>query len=307
MPRSGRLAHPALLYADAGEFVEGMVPFLRAGIENDETVFVAARADYLDAVRDELGADAVAARWADTRIWHPHHASRLRAFYELISGSPEGTRFRLVGEPIWPEHPEHVREWQRYESALNAILAPFAVSLLCLYDASALEPSVLETARRTHPWVEIGRIGSASDTFEEPGAFLRRWSAEPTAPPVPAEVVDRNDDLARARGHILDRAIAAGVDPGTAVALSIAANEVLTNALVHGGGEARLSIWAEDGRFICQVEDAGVGIEDPIAGYRPPGGGIGGRGLWLARQLVDLMEILPSERGATIRLHAPVA
>lgn len=75
---------------------------------------------------------------------------------------------------------------------------------------------------------------------------------------------------------------------------------------MHGGGEARLSTWTEGDRFICHVEDAGVGIADPLAGYRPPGARVSGRGLWLARQLVDLMEILPRERGAAIRLHAPV-
>lgn len=89
--------------------------------------------------------------------------------------------------------------------------------------------------------------------------------------------------------------------------LSVAAAEVLTNAILYGGGEARLSIWAEGGRIICQVEDAGRGIEDPLVGYRPPGGRTGGRGLWLARQMVDLLEILPSARGATVRLHALIA
>jgi hypothetical protein len=33
---------------------------------------------------------------------------------------------RLAGEPVWPTGPpELIREWQRYESALNAVLAPF--------------------------------------------------------------------------------------------------------------------------------------------------------------------------------------
>lgn len=199
-------------------------------------------------------------------------------------GAPHGTAFRLVGEPVWPSGPpEQVREWQRYESALNAILAPFPVSLLCLYDAGALDPAILVTARRTHPWIESDRRATASEDFEAPEAFLRRWRGEGSPPPASADVVAQVSDLGAARGLVLARAMAAGVDPEVSVALSIAANEVLTNALVHGGGDARLSIWAEGDRFLCQVEDEGEGIEDPLAGYRPPGDGSGRRGLWLAR------------------------
>lgn len=67
MRASTRLSHPALLYTNAEEFVRGMVPFLREGIEREEMVFVAARADYLEAVRSELGPHARGVRWEDTR------------------------------------------------------------------------------------------------------------------------------------------------------------------------------------------------------------------------------------------------
>jgi hypothetical protein len=46
-------------------------------------------------------------------------------------------RLRLVGEPVWPNGPpEHVLEWERYESVLNEVLAPFPVTLVCTYDTS---------------------------------------------------------------------------------------------------------------------------------------------------------------------------
>lgn len=304
MRPSAGLDHPALLYTDERDFVEGLVPFLREGIENDEVLFVAARPDFMAAVRAELGAEA-SGRWEDTHRWHPHHASRLRAFYELISRAPEGTRFRLVGEPVWPERPEHVREWQRYESVLNAVLAPYPVSLLCLYDAGALDPEIVVGARRTHPSATPDSEGE--ERYQEPEEFLLRHPPRSPPPPPSAEVVEGVEDLAAARGFVLDRAVRSGVDPEGAVALGIATNEVVTNAIVHGGGAVRLSVWSADGGFTCQVEDEGRGIADPFAGYRTPRERIGGRGLWIARQLVDLMEILPTERGTTVRLHARAA
>jgi len=50
----------------------------------------------------------------------------------------------------------------------------------------------------------------------------------------------------------------------------MAANEVLTNALRYGRGAVALWGWPDDGRFLCQIQDDGRGIADPLAGYVPP-------------------------------------
>ncbi len=81
------LDHPAFLYGSLEEFVDGMKPYVIAGIENDETVFVVARGDYLPALRAEIGDGADAVWWADTQEWHPHPSTRLRAFYEFVVGA----------------------------------------------------------------------------------------------------------------------------------------------------------------------------------------------------------------------------
>jgi anti-sigma regulatory factor (Ser/Thr protein kinase) len=106
-----------------------------------------------------------------------------------------------------------------------------------------------------------------------------------------------------ARAFLRDRALRAGVRAERAVDLCYAVNEVLTNALVHGSTPA-VSAWLDDGRFVCQIEDRGHGIVDPLAGYLPPAtDAVRGRGLWLARQLVDLLQIVPGRLGTTVRLQ----
>jgi anti-sigma regulatory factor (Ser/Thr protein kinase) len=299
------LEHPALLYRGLEDFLEVMVPDVRAGIDNDETVFVAARGDYLPAPRAELNDRAEAAQLADTFEWHPHPASRLRAFHEFVWDELESGagQIRLAGEPVWqPEPPEFIREWQRYESALNAVLAPFPVSLMCLYDSARLQPSIIDGALRTHPTIHRSGTQGASDDFEDPEEFLRRQNPSPPTPPAHAASLPNVADAQRSRRFLSETALRAGVPADRAADLNVAANEVLTNALVHGGG-ASMWAWTEGGRFVCHIEDRGRGITDPLAGYKPPSEHVAnGRGLWIARQLVDLLQIVPGTTGTVVRL-----
>lgn len=299
------MEHPALLYGTVEEFLSCLVPFVTGGIDNGEPVFVAVGAEHLAALRDEVGVDVTGVTWADTHQWHPGPATRLRAFHELVSDELAGgaTRLRLVGEPVWPaDSPELVLEWKRYESVLNAVLGPFPVSLLCTYDTSRLDSSITADARRTHPSVRNG-VEQASAQFEPPEHLLRRWVAELLPPPADAARFRNPVDLHAVREFLAERALTAGVTPLRVRDLCLAATEILTNALVHGGGDAELRAWRQDGAFCCQIEDAGRGLTDPLAGYRPPSPAAdSGRGLWLARQLVDLLQIVPTPGGTTVRL-----
>src|SRR5262249_7034364 len=158
-------------------------------VESGDVVFAAARGDYLPALRSQLGELAEEVQLTDTNAWYPHPSRRLRAFYELVvTELREGARgFRLAGEPVWPAGPPGLaREWQRYESVLNAVLAPFPVSLLCLYDGPRLEPSILDGAWCTHRRVRGPGREEESGRFEEPVDLLPRWNPRPPGPPASA-------------------------------------------------------------------------------------------------------------------------
>lgn len=299
------LEHPAFLYENVDDFVGTLAPYVAAGVERGETVFVAARGDYLPAVREELGDVGAEAAWVDTNEWYPHPSRRLRASYELVRSRLEDgvPALRLAGEPVWQGPPELVREWQRYESVLNAVFGPYPVSLLCLYDASRLEPGILEGAQCTHPAVRRGGATSPSALFQGPEELLPDWNPPPAPPPTSASglLLSRLPDLPAARTFVCERAARAGLDADRVADLAVAATEILTNAFLHGGGQARLWVWVEKGSIVCQVADRGSGPSDPLVGYRPPQDGETGRGLWVARQLVDLLLIVPGADGTTVR------
>jgi anti-sigma regulatory factor (Ser/Thr protein kinase) len=302
------LDHPALLYSNPEEFLGFMAPYVRRGLDADETVFVAARSDNLAALRAELGSDGATVRWADTDSWHPHTGTRLRAFHDLVTEEVAGGRshIRLAGEPVWPNRePGLTGEWQRYESVLNHVLEPYPVSLVCLYDAAILPAPILDVARQTHPAISRGNGVEPSAAFVDPTEFLRLSAPKLTRPPIEASRLTDLDDLSAARHFLEDRAVQAGVDRDRASDLCLAANEVLTNAIVHADGIADLSTWIEDDRFVCNIRDRGPGLGDPLAGYRPPTGqAVNGYGLWMARQLVDLVQVSASDDGTDVRLHA---
>jgi anti-sigma regulatory factor (Ser/Thr protein kinase) len=308
---SGRLEHRAVLYESAEDFLGVMVPYVFGGMERGEVVFVAARADMVDKLRAEVGTPADGVRLEDTDEWHPHPTARLRAFNELVTTELElgAARFRLAGEPVWPEGPpEMIREWQRYESVMNAVLAPFPATLVCLYDASRLDGSILEGARRTHPAVYRDGREQRSGEFVQPEEFLEIWNPSLDRPPPSATRMPDSADLSFARWFLEDEALRAGVSPVRAADLSLAANEVLTNVAQYANALEALWAWADEGRFICQIEDRGEGVADPLAGYRPPDYTIlKGRGLWLARQVVDLLQIVPSRSGTAVRLQVKLA
>ena len=84
-------------------------------------------------------------------------------------------------------------------------------------------------------------------------------------------------------------------------------NEIAGNSLLHGGGAGVLRIWGEPSTLICEVADSGT-IADPLVGRQNPSlERVGGRGLWLANQLCDLVQIRSGASGTVVRLHVRLA
>jgi serine/threonine-protein kinase RsbW len=84
----------------------------------------------------------------------------------------------------------------------------------------------------------------------------------------------------------------------------LAVNELITNAVRHGGGTGQLRLWRAGHALVCEVSDGGAGIGPAqLANHeRPAPDTAGGWGLWLAGQLSDSMKVATGPTGTTVRI-----
>jgi serine/threonine-protein kinase RsbW len=111
------------------------------------------------------------------------------------------------------------------------------------------------------------------------------------------------------RHAVASRAAAAGLSGDRLDDFVVAVNELLTNAVRHGGGAGRTTLWRDAGAVVCEVTDGGAGLPPGRTGRaaRPAVDEPGGRGLWLAGRLTDTLEIVSDGTGTTVRVSSKVA
>jgi anti-sigma regulatory factor (Ser/Thr protein kinase) len=110
-------------------------------------------------------------------------------------------------------------------------------------------------------------------------------------------------DLSQVRALVWQHARQAGLTEGRANDLVLAVSEVAANTLRHTRSPGILAIWHDEDEVVCEIRDEGT-ITDPLVGRsKPPPGASGGHGLWLVRQVCDLVELTSDANGTTIRMH----
>jgi anti-sigma regulatory factor (Ser/Thr protein kinase) len=118
----------------------------------------------------------------------------------------------------------------------------------------------------------------------------------------PAIVIAALAQIPRARQHVAEAGSGAGLPSSAVERLAIATHEVVTNAIMYGGGRATIRIDIDDTRLVVTVADRGTGWSGSAPAARPAAEQLGGRGLWLADNLCDEMTIARTPTGTTIRL-----
>jgi len=293
--------HEALIYRDSDDFLAGTVPFLRAGLEADEPALVAVRASNSELLQGELGADAEQVRFAPMEELGRNPA-RIIPFWREFVDSQGGRSVRGIGEPLWPGRGQaEVDECQRHESLLDvAFSPPPAWSLLCPYDGSALPDEVLTCVSHSH------RTVAEAGVSEESNEYLAEFDCFAGGLPRPLDVqtcvFDRNG-LYDVRRRVKRAAEEAGIDAADVFDLVAASSELAANSVSHGGGAGSMRIWREDEYLMVEFEDEGTVAEPLVGRLRPTETQPSGRGLWLANQLCDLVQIRSSASGTVVRLQ----
>jgi len=102
---------------------------------------------------------------------------------------------------------------------------------------------------------------------------------------------------------VSEQAAGTGLGPSRTADLPLAVDEILIESIRHGGVKATLRIRHEAGTVMCVIRDAGR-YDNPLADRECPAAGAAGlRGLWLANQLCNLVQVRSSLSGTVVRLH----
>lgn len=298
----GDFRHQALIYHGPDEYLAGTVPYLRQGVESGQAVLVAVGPEQTRLLEAELGRDTEAVRFVDMRELGRNPAAIIplwRDFVDRAAGRP----LRGIGEPVWASRSQAaLEECRRHEALLNvAFDGGPAWDLLCPYDAVTLGDEILEKVANSHPLLcRHGACQPSPDFDPAPDTF----SGQLTPPTVTPEILEFDvAGLGEARRRVATAAAREGMDDVAIADLVTATSELAANSVMHGGGAGTLRLWREDGRLIVEVEDRGL-IEEQLVGLvRPDVSQEGGRGLWLANALCDLVQIRSGENGTTVRLH----
>lgn len=298
------LVHDAHIYDSDAEFVDWIGPFIRDGVERGEEVMVVTRPRNTALLRDTLGETAGVVRFVDSTDWYQSPAQTIAGYQAAMDQafSTGTSRLRVVGEvEFGPTAIDHA-EWTRYESLLNTAFASRSAWIVCPYDTRRLPGYVVDDARLTHPnSIHRGRRQS-SDRFD-PGAYTT---------PLPLPVNGRlfgelkvNGNLRPVRELVERVSGEAGLSKERREDLCLAVNEIATNAILYGQPPVRVRAWVDDPTILFEVTDTGSGPDNPLEGFIPPHPDeLDGKGLWLARQLADRLEIETSDDGTSVRIAA---
>jgi anti-sigma regulatory factor (Ser/Thr protein kinase) len=296
------LVHQALVYDSDEQLVERTASFLREGLEEGPTLAVLTR-HHWSLLREELGGEAGRVAFTDSDEFYVRPAGVIAAFDATMSDllASGASSVRVAGEiPLQPTRAAW-SEWISYEAIFNRALADRPAHVLCVYGTETAPEAVIDAVWRTHPHVEANASAGRPD-FYDPGEVVAAESAERPSVLALRTLAPTADPL-EFREQLAAELNAAEAPRARVMDMLIAANEVFENARAHAGGVSSVRAGLVDGWFVCEIEDRGPGLDDPLAGYLPPRPERArGTGLWIARQLVRRVELLDNASGLTVRL-----
>jgi len=300
-----RFEHEAMFYRGDADFLAGLLPFIRDGLERDEAVVVAEPLPRLQLLSDALGGDAGAVEFLDMAEIGANPSRIIGVWAGLVDQhTSAGRRLRGVGEPAFVgRRTAELVECRLHELLLNhAFGAGPGWRLLCPYDQEHLPRAVTHAALRTHPVRSTSESRLPSLGYA-PGRHVAAFG-EQLPPPGDAVLRGRYGpgDLAATRHTVAQWARSCGLPENRVQVLELAASELASNSIRHGGGAGTVAMWLEESAAILEFSDTGT-LSDPLAGrLRPDADQDDGRGLYLVNQLCDLVQLRSSDSGTTVRV-----
>lgn len=257
--------------------------------------------------------------WGDPAAFYQRLGSAYEAFRRyLVTQHQAGRRVHVIAEPdlIGTVNPEfradRAAAYLAYEAVCNDTYAIGGSAVTCIWDRRDHEDTTIDAVRATHAHLLTASGLKPSPHYLPPEHYLAErhdMPMQPAPPLVEHDVVLREvADLSALRSIMGAWAAGHGFTEEAAEDLVVAVIEVATNGLRHGAAPVRARAWHRGDTLLVQCDDAGIQQIPATAGYyrpHPMAAATGGRGLWLARQLADVVTVSSATARTTVRLHFP--
>jgi hypothetical protein len=197
--------------------------------------------------------------------------------------------------------------WSGVDASSNLALSGLPVTLICLCDAEPISDDAERFLYWNHPELLVGPTVSPNPRYRAPAEVL----ASTPAPPAPAlgprtrSSRSRNGTttLRGIRAWTKRHGLEAGLAPERIEGLVLALCELVSNSIEHGAGHGTLSWWTRPGRVVAQIYDPGHMSTTTPGLRRPALLSVRARGVWMARQLCDLLHLWITVDGTHARLE----
>jgi len=299
-------AHSALIVDSERALTDRLVPALERSLAEGMPVLMLVGPAVEEVVRDRLGAGAAELQWNALPGFYQRLGVTFETFRRYLAAQhAEGRTVHVVAEP--PMTGKRAVAFLPFESVCNLAYAGYGCPITCLWDSRRHSPEIIDDVAKVHPFrLEASGLSPSTD-FLATDTYLSGLDHVPPEPPPPVveldEVVTVMHDLPLLRANIrrLARTLGFAVDD-----LTLATNEVVTNGLAHGAPPVRVRAWRSGDLLAVQVEDHGGVPVPPGAGYLPPEADqFGGRGMWIARQLADIVSTHSADGKTLVRMVFP--
>jgi anti-sigma regulatory factor (Ser/Thr protein kinase) len=279
-----RFRHEAMPYYSVHDLVSQVSEFLEPGLARGDLVMIVVESEKTAVFRNLFG-DKVEVAAMEEVAPNPGRLISLWHDYLTDNSSPGATVWG-VGEPVYPgRKAAEVAEAQIHERLLDKAFAdtPYRLMTACPYDIEQLSPDVIEEMEYSHMYVLEGGRTRANPRYE---AWFMPFSAI---------------GLAEMRRDLAEQARDLGVLSERIPDLLLAVNEIATNSVLYAGG-GTVGVWPDNGHMVCEVRDRGYIRDELVGRRRPEYTQERGRGIWLANQVSDLVQIRTGPKGTRVRI-----
>lgn len=303
-----RLRHAAAFHSGPADLVAGLAPLVDDARSRGEPVALAVAPQTERALREVLGSIAGVVTLGrpagpDAISGQTLAARRARELRELVG---EG-----IPATVLVEHDAELdgvdgRFWTELDAAVNIALADLPVTMVCSFPELPLHLEIGDGARDNHGLLLVDGCFCPNPGHRPPREVLadRPISAPLLLGPPDLELTFRAWQLHEVRTVVERALLAAGYGTDRAEDVVLAVNEIATNAVEHGAAEARIFLWTTADGLACEIHDTGR-LHDPLPGLRAPHPAEPrGRGVWIARQLCDVLHLWSDRDGTHVRLRA---